>query len=168
MSNLWLKPGLSFPRLSGHTSSRVTTNNSRTPEDTWMQCGDSDFECSKTRKLFSTACRLPGSTIAIRRTSKSFDPSSALHAALDPDVASILLIHNPHRLPVAEEAGISLQISGHTHRGQFYPFTKIVSRVYGKFAYGLNRFGNLWVYTSCGAGTWGPLRCASAQSPKLS
>jgi predicted MPP superfamily phosphohydrolase len=78
------------------------------------------------------------------------------HAALDPDVASILLIHNPHRLPVAEEAGISLQISGHTHRGQFYPFTKIVSRVYGKFAYGLNRFGNLWVYTSCGAGTWGP------------
>jgi predicted MPP superfamily phosphohydrolase len=77
-------------------------------------------------------------------------------AALDPNAASILLVHNPHRLPVAAEAGISLQLSGHTHRGQFFPFTAIVSRIYGKFAYGLNRFDDLAVYTSCGAGTWGP------------
>ena len=77
-------------------------------------------------------------------------------ADLDRNVASILLVHNPHRLPAAAEAGISLQLSGHTHRGQFFPFTAIVSRMYGKFAYGLNRFGDLLVYTSCGAGTWGP------------
>jgi predicted MPP superfamily phosphohydrolase len=78
------------------------------------------------------------------------------HAALDHDTASILLVHNPNRLPIAAEAGISLQFSGHTHLGQFYPFTNIVSRMYGKFAYGLHRFGDLQVYTSCGAGTWGP------------
>jgi len=77
-------------------------------------------------------------------------------AALDRNVASILLVHNPNHLPVAAEAGISLQLSGHTHRGQFFPFTEIVSRIYGKFAYGLNRFENLQVFTSCGAGTWGP------------
>jgi predicted MPP superfamily phosphohydrolase len=77
-------------------------------------------------------------------------------AAVDRSVASILLVHNPHRLPLAEEAGISLQLSGHTHRGQFFPFTAVVSRIYGNFAYGLNRFGDLMVYTSCGAGTWGP------------
>ena len=76
--------------------------------------------------------------------------------AIDRNVASILLVHNPNQLPVAAEAGISLQLSGHTHRGQFFPFTQIVSRIYGKFAYGLNRFENLQVYTSCGAGTWGP------------
>jgi uncharacterized protein len=76
--------------------------------------------------------------------------------ALDRNVASILLVHNPNHLPVAAEAGISLQLSGHTHRGQFFPFTAIVSRIYGKFAYGFNRFGDLAVYTSCGAGTWGP------------
>lgn len=75
---------------------------------------------------------------------------------LDRNVASILLVHNPNRLPVAAEAGISLQLSGHTHRGQYFPFTAIVSRIYGKYAYGLNRFGDLAVYTSCGAGTWGP------------
>ena len=77
-------------------------------------------------------------------------------AALDRNVASILLVHNPNRLPVAAEVGISLQLSGHTHRGQFFPFTAIVSRLYGKYAYGLNHFGDLAVYTSCGAGTWGP------------
>jgi predicted MPP superfamily phosphohydrolase len=77
-------------------------------------------------------------------------------AALDSDVASVLLVHNPNRLPVAAEAGISLQISGHTHLGQFFPWTAVVSRLYGPYAYGLNRFGELAVYTSCGAGTWGP------------
>jgi predicted MPP superfamily phosphohydrolase len=77
-------------------------------------------------------------------------------AALDPAVTSVLLIHTPDRLPIVAEEGISLQLSGHTHGGQFFPFTMIVSRIYGRYAYGLNRFGNLSVYTSCGAGTWGP------------
>jgi uncharacterized protein len=76
--------------------------------------------------------------------------------ALDRNVASILLVHNPNQLPAAADAGFSLQLSGHTHRGQFFPFTAIVSRIYGNYAYGLNRLGDLVVYTSCGAGTWGP------------
>ncbi len=78
------------------------------------------------------------------------------HASLDRDVASILLVHTPDRLAIAEEAGVSLQLCGHTHRGQFFPFTLIVKRIYGRFAYGLQRLGSLTVYTSCGAGTWGP------------
>jgi len=76
--------------------------------------------------------------------------------SLDGNAASVLLVHNPNHLPVAAEAGISLQLSGHTHRGQFFPWTMIVSRVYGRYAYGLHRFGDLTVYTSCGVGTWGP------------
>ena len=75
---------------------------------------------------------------------------------IDRQAPSILLVHNPNHLPVAQEAGISLQLSGHTHRGQFFPFSAIVLRLYGKFAYGLHRLGDLQVYTSCGAGTWGP------------
>jgi hypothetical protein len=77
-------------------------------------------------------------------------------AVLDRGVASILLVHTPNRMAIAEEAGFSLQLCGHTHRGQFFPFTLVVSRIYGEYAYGLNRFGSLTVYTSCGAGTWGP------------
>ena len=77
-------------------------------------------------------------------------------AALDRERASVLLVHEPRHLLVAEEEGISLQLSGHTHQGQFFPFTRIVSRIYKQYAYGLKRWGNLIVYTTCGAGTWGP------------
>jgi predicted MPP superfamily phosphohydrolase len=77
-------------------------------------------------------------------------------AAVDRNRASILLTHAPDRVSIAEEEGFSLQLSGHTHGGQFFPFTWITSRLYGKFVYGLQRLGNLMVYTSYGAGTWGP------------
>ncbi len=68
----------------------------------------------------------------------------------------ILLNHAPARLPIVEQAGFSLQLSGHTHGGQFPPFTWITRRVYGRFTRGLHRFGALQVYTSTGVGTWGP------------
>jgi hypothetical protein len=72
------------------------------------------------------------------------------------DVASILLNHAPIRLPVVEQAGISLQLSGHTHGGQIFPSTFLTRRIFGRFTHGLHRFGALQVYTSTGAGTWGP------------
>ena len=75
---------------------------------------------------------------------------------LSPDEASILLNHMPSRLPIVERAGVSLQLSGHTHGGQLFPFTWLTRRVFGKFTHGLHRFGELQVYTSTGAGTWGP------------
>ena len=77
-------------------------------------------------------------------------------ASLDPKRPSILLAHAPDQLRIAEEEGISLQLSGHTHRGQFFPWTWITSRIYGPFVYGLKRLGRLLVYTTSGAGTWGP------------
>jgi len=77
--------------------------------------------------------------------------------------SGILLNHVPTRLPLVEGAGFALQLSGHTHRGQIFPFTWITKRVFGPFTYGLNNFGGLQVYTSSGAGTWGPpMRVGSA------
>jgi len=69
---------------------------------------------------------------------------------------SILLKHSPFDLEVAKEEGISLQLSGHTHQGQVFLFRMITSRVYQGYDYGLKWFGDLLVYTSSGAGTWGP------------
>jgi uncharacterized protein len=77
-------------------------------------------------------------------------------ARVDRSSASILLTHAPDQPAVAAEAGISLQVNGHTHGGQFFPFTIFTKRIYGAFVYGLSRLGNLLVYTSYGAGTWGP------------
>jgi hypothetical protein len=69
---------------------------------------------------------------------------------------SILLKHVPFHLKVAEEQGVSLQLSGHTHHGQVFLFRFITSRVYHGYDYGLKWSGDLLVYTSSGAGTWGP------------
>lgn len=80
-------------------------------------------------------------------------------AELDGSRASILLAHQPSSVAIAEEMGISLQLSGHTHGGQIWPWTWAATRVHGRFTYGMNRFGKLLVYTSSGAGTWGvPMR----------
>lgn len=75
---------------------------------------------------------------------------------IDRATPSILINHVPNRLPIVEQAGVSLQLSGHTHGGQFAPFTWLTRRIFGKFTYGLNPFGALQVFTSYGAGTWGP------------
>jgi predicted MPP superfamily phosphohydrolase len=82
---------------------------------------------------------------------------SALHdVQLDRDRASILLTHAPDYPEIAEAAGVSLQLSGHTHLGQFLPWSWMARRIYRQFVYGLSRIGEMQVFTSSGAGTWGP------------
>jgi len=75
---------------------------------------------------------------------------------LDRDRASILLIHAPDHPATAEAAGVSLQLSGHTHLGQFIPWSWFARKMYRQFVYGLSRIGKMQVFTSSGAGTWGP------------
>jgi len=75
---------------------------------------------------------------------------------VDRDRASVLLTHAPDHPEIAEAAGVSLQLSGHTHLGQFVPWSWIARRVYRQFVYGLSRIGKMQVFTSSGAGTWGP------------
>ena len=75
---------------------------------------------------------------------------------LDRDRPSILVTHAPDHPEVAEAAGVSLQLSGHTHLGQFIPWSWIARRIYRQFVYGLSRIGKMQVFTSSGAGTWGP------------
>jgi len=85
------------------------------------------------------------------------DLASVLRALpLDRDRASILLTHAPDHPAVAEAKGFSLQLSGHTHLGQFIPWSWMARRMYRQFVYGLSRIGKMQVFTSSGAGTWGP------------
>ncbi|MHB1163148.1 MAG: metallophosphoesterase [Minisyncoccota bacterium] len=72
------------------------------------------------------------------------------------DRPSILLKHGPEDLHVANAAGISLQISGHTHNGQMWPLGFVAAMVHNGFSYGLKSFKNIQIFTSSGAGTWGP------------
>jgi predicted MPP superfamily phosphohydrolase len=112
------------------------------------------------RVLNNEEVSLDGLQIVGVHDSEAGDPaelrSILRQARIDRRHPSILLAHRPVHLPVAQEEGISLQLSGHTHGGQIWPWNLLVSRIYGPFAYGLNQLGSLQVYTSSGTGTWGP------------
>jgi uncharacterized protein len=95
--------------------------------------------------------------VPYRSATSNGDLATALrHAPIDPGRASILLTHAPDHPEIAEAAGFSLQLSGHTHLGQFIPWSWMARRVYRQFVYGLSRIGKMQVFTSSGAGTWGP------------
>ena len=68
----------------------------------------------------------------------------------------LLLAHNPKLAPLGAHAGFDLQLSGHTHAGQFFPWTLAVRLVHAPHVAGLSREGRMWVYVSAGTGTWGP------------
>jgi predicted MPP superfamily phosphohydrolase len=95
--------------------------------------------------------------VPYRNAAREGQFASALRGLrLDHDRASILLTHAPDHPEIAEAAGVSLQLSGHTHLGQFIPWSWLARRIYGRFVYGLSRIGKMQVFTSSGAGTWGP------------
>lgn len=73
----------------------------------------------------------------------------------DPEQAAILMYHLPSEWDAARENGIDLQLSGHTHHGQFYPFNLLVKLVF-PYLGGLYKKGNDHLYVSAGTGTWGP------------
>jgi uncharacterized protein len=83
------------------------------------------------------------------------DPEAALRGAPQNAGAKILLAHQPSSAPAAEKAGFDVQISGHTHGGQFWPWNLFVG-FFQPFTGGLHRLKNLWVYVSRGTGYWGP------------
>jgi hypothetical protein len=77
--------------------------------------------------------------------------------------AALLLAHQPRSAPAAAEAGFELQRSGHTHGGQFLPWTCFV-RLQQPFTAGLHRLGRLRVHVSRGTGYWGPPKRFGAPS----
>jgi hypothetical protein len=87
--------------------------------------------------------------------SQRSDPAAALRGAPGDAGAKILLAHQPGSAAAAATAGFDLQLSGHTHGGQFWPWNLFVHLVQ-PFTSGLHRMKNLWVYVSRGTGYWGP------------
>jgi hypothetical protein len=83
------------------------------------------------------------------------DPMAALSGAPVEAAARILLAHQPRSAAAAATAGFDLQLSGHTHGGQFWPWNLFV-RFQQPFTAGLHRLNHLWIYISRGTGYWGP------------
>jgi predicted MPP superfamily phosphohydrolase len=82
-------------------------------------------------------------------------PLRDLMQGVDRSRPVILMDHQPFGLSEAAEAGVDLQVSGHTHHGQLWPANLITSAIY-EVSWGLARIGGTHVYVSSGVGTWGP------------
>jgi predicted MPP superfamily phosphohydrolase len=80
---------------------------------------------------------------------------SAIIEDVDKSKPMILLDHQPYKLDQAEKNGIDLQLSGHTHHGQLWPFNFITKAVY-ELSHGYKQKGTTHYYVSCGIGGWGP------------
>lgn len=82
------------------------------------------------------------------------DPIKAISTDKTSDI-KILLAHQPKSLYKAIEAGFDIQLSGHTHGGQFIPWNYL-AKIGQPFIKGLNKMENTWIYVSNGTGYWGP------------
>jgi predicted MPP superfamily phosphohydrolase len=91
------------------------------------------------------------------------DPAAAIDGAPSDAGVKLLLAHQPRSAFAAASAGFDLQLSGHTHGGQFFPWNLFV-RLQQPFTAGLHRWGSLWVYISRGTGYWGPPKRLGAPS----
>ncbi|HEY0295049.1 MAG TPA: metallophosphoesterase [Bordetella sp.] len=83
------------------------------------------------------------------------DPARALAGAPADAVVKLLLAHQPRSAMEAAPLGYTLQLSGHTHGGQFFPWGFFV-QLQQPYTAGLHRLQGMWVYTSRGTGYWGP------------
>ena len=91
------------------------------------------------------------------------DPAAALAEAPAHVRLKVLLAHQPRTAHAAAGAGFTVQLSGHTHGGQFFPWNFFV-RFQQPFTAGLAKIDELWVYTSRGTGYWGPPKRLGAPS----
>jgi predicted MPP superfamily phosphohydrolase len=82
------------------------------------------------------------------------DPTRAIQSGEDCHL-KILLAHRPESCFEAEALGFDLQLSGHTHGGQFFPWTLLMPIAH-KYYRGLSKHGRMWIFVSTGTGYWGP------------
>jgi predicted MPP superfamily phosphohydrolase len=141
---------------------------------TFMVTGNHEFfhgveKCISTlsgmgiRTLRGSMVNVPGAPIAIGGLDDPSDMPAARTAAPpipspdpDPSVYKIFAYHRPQRFSEAVKAGYDLEICGHTHWGQLVPFNLATYLAWGKTYKGLHRKNGSYLYTSSGAGTWGP------------
>jgi predicted MPP superfamily phosphohydrolase len=90
-----------------------------------------------------------------RFTGKPRKPLEEILKGANPAYPLILMDHQPFQLSKPQELGVDLQLSGHTHHGQLWPFNYITNAIY-ELSWGYLKKGNTNYYVSCGYGTWGP------------
>jgi len=115
------------------------------------------------RVLRDEAVNVNGSIVLVGREDRSISqfngkkrkPLAEIMAGVDKRYPIILMDHQPFGLHEAVEQGADLQLSGHTHHGQLWPFNAITNAIY-ELSWGYVKKGQTHFYVSSGVGTWGP------------
>jgi hypothetical protein len=113
--------------------------------------------------LRDSVARLPNGVMLVGREDASGrqfgggqrKPLREIMAGVDRSAPVILMDHQPFRLAEGAGNGVDLQLSGHTHHGQLWPFNYITRAIY-ELSWGYMRKEQTGIYVSCGVGTWGP------------
>ena len=96
---------------------------------------------------------IAGVTDPVGRDAHKQDLDAALRGT--EGLITVLLSHRPQTAKAAAARGVHLQLSGHTHGGQFFPWNLMIKRFQPVVA-GLHRVGRTWLYVNRGTGYWGP------------
>lgn len=110
------------------------------------------------RLLQDSIVALPGGIQLVGRDDRSNrrrKPLAELLESVDKERPVIVLDHQPYRLAEADSLGVDLQISGHTHHGQIWPFSLLTERLYEQ-SYGYRKWPHAHIWVSSGLSLWGP------------
>jgi uncharacterized protein len=121
-----------------------------------LQSAGLDFLKNEHRVIRRGDARLviAGVTDPVGRSTHQQDPDKAL-ANAPANAVKVLLSHRPQTAADADRLGVHLQLSGHTHGGQFFPFNLVIKR-FQPIVAGLHKVGKTWLYVNRGTGYWGP------------
>jgi len=100
--------------------------------------------------------RFIGVSFPLRGEAKKLLPTLESLRSQFANQPNVLLYHAPESIAEVATRGVNLMLSGHTHRGQQFPFQFITALVHKGFDYGLFTIGDFHLYTTSGVGTWGP------------
>ena len=141
----WLVPllGLACPLLAGCGLANLSTPEPVNITFTYPEIDNSFYVVGRDDR-------------SIRRfAGKDRRPLEDLIAGIDCGLPVILMDHQPLSLHSIADNCIDIQLSGHTHHGQIWPYNFITSMIY-EVSYGYTQIGNTHFYVSAGYGTWGP------------
>lgn len=116
---------------------------------------ESGFRIINDEKVILDGLQIVGLDFMTTRT-EAATAMTLKHLELDLTLPTIVLKHIPRHVEMIASLGGHLMLSGHTHQGQMWPVNLITRFIYHGFDYGLKSYKNLHVYTTSGAGSWGP------------
>lgn len=122
----------------------------------WKAIGLANVHVLNNRVENIEGLQIAGTTYAGSNTDAELTQTLTSKISFDRSRPLILLKHAPFATETAAKNGVTLMLSGHTHRGQMWPFSLITQLLFGDAAYGLYKRENMTGITTSGYGTWGP------------